>query len=114
MITIGDIATAYMDVYDSKILSTANTQYRNIVETLEGCLLIGSEEDYYNRGKVLIDDGEITVTLLSHDFLNILGSLTDIKDGEIVRYFSVISLWGARRPLCTRCTRSVPPPASLW
>ena len=54
LITIGDIATAYMDVYDSKILSTANTQYRNIVETLEGCLLIGSEEDYYNRGKVLI------------------------------------------------------------
>ena len=54
LITIGDIATAYMDVYDSKILSTANTQYRNIVETLEGCLLIGSEDDYYNRGKVLI------------------------------------------------------------
>lgn len=54
LITIGDIATAYMDVYDSKILSTANTQYKNIVETLEGRLLIGSEEDYYNRGKVLI------------------------------------------------------------
>ena len=54
LITIGDIATAYMDVYDSKILSTANTQYRNIVETLEGCLLIGSEDEYYNQGKVLI------------------------------------------------------------
>lgn len=54
LITIGDIATSYMDVYDSKILSTANTQYRNIVETLEGQMLIGSEDDYYNRGKVLI------------------------------------------------------------
>ena len=54
MITIGDIATSYMDVYDSKILSTANTQYRNIVDTLEGTMLIGSDEDYYNRGKVLI------------------------------------------------------------
>ena len=54
LITIGDIATSYMDVYDSKILSTANTQYRNIVETLEGCMLVGSEEEYYNRGKVLI------------------------------------------------------------
>lgn len=54
LITIGDIATSYMDVYDSKILSTANTQYRNIVETLEGCMLVGSEDEYYNRGKVLI------------------------------------------------------------
>lgn len=54
LITIGDIATSYMDVYDSKILSTANTQYRNIVETLEGQMLIGSQEDYYNTGKVLI------------------------------------------------------------
>ena len=54
LITIGDIATSYMDVYDSKILSTANTQYRNIVDTLEGTMLIGSEEDYCNRGKVLI------------------------------------------------------------
>lgn len=54
LITIGDIATSYMDVYDSKILSTANTQYRNIVETLEGCMLVGSEEEYYNKGKVLI------------------------------------------------------------
>ncbi len=54
LITIGDIATSYMDVYDSKILSTANTQYRNIVDTLEGTMLIGSDEDYYNKGKVLI------------------------------------------------------------
>ena len=42
LITIGDIATSYMDVYDSKILSTANTQYRYIVETLEGQMRSGS------------------------------------------------------------------------
>lgn len=54
LITIGDIATSYMDVYDSKILSTANTQYSNIVDTLEGTMLVGSEEEYYNKGKVLI------------------------------------------------------------
>ncbi|MCI8597402.1 MAG: putative manganese-dependent inorganic diphosphatase [Lachnospiraceae bacterium] len=54
LITISDIATAYMDVYDSNILSTANTQYKNIVDTLDGKMLIGSEEEYFNRGKVLI------------------------------------------------------------
>jgi len=54
LITTGDITTSYMDVYDSKILSTANTQYRNIVDTLEGTMLVGSEEEFCNRGKVLI------------------------------------------------------------
>ena len=54
LITIGDIATSYMDVLDSKILAQANTQYRNIIDTLEGTILVGSAEDYYNQGKVLI------------------------------------------------------------
>lgn len=54
LITIGDIATSYMDVYDSKILSQANTQYQNIVNTLDGTILVGNIEDYYNKGKVLI------------------------------------------------------------
>ena len=54
LITIGDIATSYMDVLDSKILARANTQYSNIIDTLEGTILVGSAEDYYNKGKVLI------------------------------------------------------------
>ena len=54
LITIGDITTSYMDVYDSKILAQANTQYSNIIDTLEGKILVGSPEDYYNKGKVLI------------------------------------------------------------
>ena len=54
LITIGDIATSYMDVLDSKILAQANTQYSNIIDTMEGTILVGSAEDYYNRGKVLI------------------------------------------------------------
>ena len=54
LITIGDIATSYMDVLDSKILAQANTQYRNIIDNLEGTILVGSAEDYYNKGKVLI------------------------------------------------------------
>ena len=54
LITIGDIATSYMDVLDSKILAQANTQYQNIIDTLEGTILVGSAEDYYDKGKVLI------------------------------------------------------------
>ena len=54
LITVGDIAKSYMNVYDSSILSKANTQYSNIVETVEGELVIGESTDYFNHGKVLI------------------------------------------------------------
>lgn len=54
LITIGDIATSYMDVYDSKILATANTKYQNIIETLDATLVLGNQEEYFNQGKVLI------------------------------------------------------------
>lgn len=54
LITVGDIAKSYMNVYDSNILSKANTQYANIVETLEGAMMVGDENAYFNEGKVLI------------------------------------------------------------
>lgn len=54
LITIGDIATAYMDVYDNCILSTAGTSYKNILETLEAEMLVGDEDDIYTKGEVLI------------------------------------------------------------
>lgn len=54
LITVGDIAKSYMNVYDSSILSKANTQYANIVETLEGDLVVGDKNEYFNHGKVLI------------------------------------------------------------
>ena len=52
LITIGDIATSYMDVYDSSILSMARTQYRNIASTVDGEILIGNEHSYLLKGKV--------------------------------------------------------------
>ena len=54
LITISDIATAYMDVYDNKMLSTAGTSYKNILDTLEGTMLIGDESAYFSEGEVII------------------------------------------------------------
>lgn len=54
LITIGDIATAYMDVYDNCILSTAATSYKNILETLEAKMLVGDAEATYSKGEVII------------------------------------------------------------
>lgn len=54
LITVGDIAKSYMDVYDNRILTKAQTPCINIVETLEGELVVGNEEDVFAEGKVLI------------------------------------------------------------
>lgn len=54
LITTEDIAEAYMDVRDSKILSTAHTAYKNIVDTVDGSMICGNIDAYYTKGKVLI------------------------------------------------------------
>lgn len=76
LITVGDIATSYMDVYDSTILSTARTQYINILETLEGTMVVGNEHAYFNRGKVLIAaaNPDLMENYIEDDDLVILGN----------------------------------------
>lgn len=54
LITISDIANSYMEVYDSKILSEARTSYKNILETLDGTMIVGDTEASFTEGKVLI------------------------------------------------------------
>ena len=73
LITTQDITTSYMDVYDNYILSRAKTQYRNLLDTLEGTLVCGDENAYFTSGKVLvgsanpeimeeyIDDGDLVI-----------------------------------------------------
>ncbi|SFP92698.1 manganese-dependent inorganic pyrophosphatase [Butyrivibrio proteoclasticus] len=54
IVTTNDIVETYMDVIDPKILSMAQTSYRNIVETLDGELIVGEIEDTLTKGKVVI------------------------------------------------------------
>lgn len=54
LITIGDIANAYMEVYDNRSLSAAKTSYKNIIETLDGVLLNGDENAVFEQGEVVI------------------------------------------------------------
>jgi len=54
LITIGDVAKAYMDVYDGTILTRAHTSFSNIVETLDGQLVVGDINQSLEEGKVLI------------------------------------------------------------
>ena len=54
VISIGDIAMSYMDVYDSHILATAKTQYKNIVKTLDGEVVTGDIDKFMKKGKVVV------------------------------------------------------------
>ncbi len=87
LIVTGDIAKSYMDVYDNTILSTARTQYKNIVETLDGQLLTGNEHAYFVHGKVVIGIGtpEGVTSAIDKDDLVMIG------DGEESQMLSIAS-----------------------
>lgn len=54
VITIGDIAYSDMDVYDNTTVSKACTSYANIVETLNGEMVVGDINGYFDKGNILI------------------------------------------------------------
>lgn len=54
VITIADIANSYMNVYDNTVISRACTPIKNLVETLDGRLVVGDGKAVVTEGKVLI------------------------------------------------------------
>ena len=81
VVSTGDIAKSYMDVYDSEILSKARTQYRNIVKTLNGTMITGNEHGYFMRGKVAIgaSSPNLMEEFIEKDDLVILGDLEEAQ-----------------------------------
>jgi len=76
LITTEDIAQAYMDIYDNEILSTSSTSYKNIVETLDGEIIVDGKEPYFHGGKVLIAaaNPDLMESLIEKGDLVILGN----------------------------------------
>ena len=54
VITVKDIATANMDVFDTEILAKSKTSYKNILETLDGTMVVGSEDAVCATGRIRI------------------------------------------------------------
>ncbi|CDC38411.1 MAG TPA: putative manganese-dependent inorganic diphosphatase [Lachnospiraceae bacterium] len=52
IITITDIATSYMDIYDNDLLELSETTYKQIAETLDGRIVCGSDKRPTVSGKV--------------------------------------------------------------
>ncbi len=54
VITIGDITKTYMNMLDSDIIAKAHTRYSNIVDTLDGVMVVGDPDQCVSEGKVLV------------------------------------------------------------
>ena len=54
VITVKDIATANMDVFDTGILAKSRTSFKNILETLDGTMVVGRESDICTTGHIRI------------------------------------------------------------
>lgn len=75
LIVNADIAKSYMDVLDTGILAEARTPYRNMIETLNGTILVGNEHGRFTKGKVIVaaDSLPMAEESMSKDDLVILG-----------------------------------------
>lgn len=54
IIAVKDIATANMDIYETRILAMSRTKYKNVLDTIDGTLLVGDPEEEITKGKILI------------------------------------------------------------
>ena len=72
IITVKDIATANMDVFDTGVLAKSRTSFRNILETLGGTMVVGDENAVCTTGYIKI--GTATPEMLE----------SNVEKGDIV------------------------------
>ena len=72
IITVKDIATANMDVFDTGVLAKSQTSFRNILETLGGTMVVGDENAICTTGHIKI--GTATPEMLE----------SNVEKGDIV------------------------------
>ena len=72
IITVKDLATANMDVFDTAVLAKSRTSYKNILETLNGTMVVGDDDAVCTTGHIKI--GTATPELLE----------SSVEKGDIV------------------------------
>lgn len=72
IITVKDLATANMDVFDTAVLAKSRTSYKNILETLNGTMVVGDADAVCTTGHIKI--GTATPELLE----------SSVEKGDIV------------------------------
>ena len=79
VITVKDVATANMDGIDAKSLTKAHTSYQNIIEILDGQLLVGDVTGKTVQGRIVIGSGsaEQMERVISKGDMVIVGNRSD-------------------------------------
>lgn len=54
IISVKDIATANMDIYETRILAMSRTKYTNVLDAIDGTMIVGDPEEEITKGKILI------------------------------------------------------------
>lgn len=92
IITVKDLATANMDVFDTAVLAKSRTSYKNILETLNGTMVVGNADAVCTTGHIKI--GTATPEMLE----------SSVEKGDIVilsnRYESQLCAI-ERKPPCS-------------
>ena len=57
IIAVKDLATANMDVFDTAVLAKSRTSYKNILETLNGTMVVGNADAVCTTGHIKIGTG---------------------------------------------------------
>ena len=81
LVSVKDIATANMDIYDTKILGKAKTPIENVLDALDGTLVVGDPAGVITDGKILVGAGNIDLLeehVDAHDIV-ILGNRYDAQ-----------------------------------
>ena len=95
IITVKDLATANMDVFDTAVLAKSRTSYKNILETLNGTMVVGNADAVCTTGHIKI--GTATPEMLE----------SSVEKGDIVilsnRYESQLCAIGKEASLLIIC-----------
>lgn len=96
LIVNGDIAESYMDVLDTGILAKARTPYKNMIETLNGTILVGNEHGRYVKGKVIVaaDSLPMAEESMEKDDLVILGDRESMQKCALKHNASCLIICG--------------------
>ncbi|MGM9916507.1 putative manganese-dependent inorganic diphosphatase [Anaerotignum sp.] len=54
IISVKDIATANMDIYETRILAMSRTKYTNVLDAIDGTMIVGDPNEEITKGKILI------------------------------------------------------------
>jgi manganese-dependent inorganic pyrophosphatase len=76
LVTMGDIARSYFEIYDNTVLSEAHTEFASIVDTLDGHVITGDVDGTFDSGKVIISaaNPELMENYIDEGDLIILGN----------------------------------------